>query len=156
MAIAATVKAHLNQAGVDYQVVPHPRTYSSKDTAQAAHVWEDQIAKAVILKDQRGFVMAVIPGSKWVKLHALQQELDRDLEITPEEEIDTLFRDCEPGAIPPLGTAYGIETVLDEALTSLGKVYFEAGDHEHLIHIDGRAFLQLLGGVRRGHFSHPD
>ncbi len=51
-------------------------------------------------------------------------------------------------------SCYQLETFLDEQLTSLANVYFEAGDHEHLLHISGAAFLTLLKGVRHGHFSH--
>jgi Ala-tRNA(Pro) deacylase len=45
---------------------------------------------------------------------------------------------------------------MDEALTTLANVYFEAGDHEHLVHTSGDDFKHLLSGVRHGHFSHND
>jgi Ala-tRNA(Pro) deacylase len=64
-----------------------------------------------------------------------------------------LFPDCAKGAVPALGAAYGLETFLDEALTSLANVYFEAGDHRHLLRVSGDAFAELLAGARRGHFS---
>ena len=81
-------------------------------------------------------------------------ELNRELELVEEDEFAKLFPDCEPGAIPPLGPAYNIETFLDEALKSLANIYFESGDHEHLIHTSGEDFKKLLSGVRHGHFSH--
>jgi Ala-tRNA(Pro) deacylase len=154
MAMAETVRMYLESQEVEYQLVAHPRSYSSRATAVAAHVPDDHIAKAVILKDEQGFIMTVIPASHWVKLHALQEELDRSLELATETEIDRLFKDCHPGAIPPLGPAYDMETVLDEALTSLAHVYFEAGDHEHLVRLSGEDFRRLLSGVRHGYFSH--
>ena len=80
--------------------------------------------------------------------------VDFHLEPATEEEIATLFKDCEPGAVPPLGPAYGVETLLDEALASLDEVYFEAGDHEQLVHVNGEGFRNLLRGVRHGYFSH--
>ncbi|NOR51450.1 MAG: hypothetical protein GQ470_02420, partial [Gammaproteobacteria bacterium] len=132
----------------------HPKSFSSRDTALAAHVREDHIAKAVIVKDGEGFAMAVIPGSDQLKLHALQEETGRDFKLADEPEIDRLFSDCLPGAIPPLGLLYGIETLLDERLTSLANLYFEAGDHQQLIYLSGEAFHALLKGVRHGNFSH--
>ena len=155
MTIAETVKAYLESQGVRFELVAHPLSYSSRETAAAAHVQDDHIAKAVILKDAHGFLTAVIPGSHWIKLHTLRQELNRPLKLAPEAEIETLFRDCQPGAIPPLGPAYNLETVLDEALTTLANVYFEAGDHEHLVRVSGEDFRWLLGGARHGFFSHP-
>jgi len=154
MSISATVTTSLTEHQVEYELVPHSRTYSSHNTAESAHVCEDHIAKAVVVKDQQGFAMVVIPASQWLKLHALQEETGREFVLAYEAEIDELFSDCQPGAIPPLGPDYGIETLLDERLTSLANLYFEAGDHEHLVHIDGESFLRLLKGVRHGNFSH--
>jgi Ala-tRNA(Pro) deacylase len=156
MAIADTVKNHLAQKSVDYELVSHPHTGSSHETAEAAHIREDHIAKAVIVKDTAGYAMVVVPASHWVETKHLQRELNRDFEIVDESELASLFPDCETGAVPPLGPAYGIETFLDEALSTLANVYFEAGDHEQLVHTGGDDFKRLLSGIRHGHFSHND
>lgn len=154
MAIANTLKQWLEQQDASYETVPHPKSYSSRESANAAHVREDHIAKAVILKDEEGFLMAVIPADQWVKLHGINEVLNRNLELAEEKEIEKLFKDCDPGAIPPFGQAYGLETVLDEDLISLANVYVEAGDHEQLLHISGESFHQLMRGIRQGHFGH--
>ena len=156
MAIAKTVQNYLKQHQIKIILVPHPKTYSTHDSAEAAHVREDHIAKAVVVKDAKGYAMVVIPGSHWLKLEALQEETDRNFQLAEEKEIDTLFKDCKAGAIPPLGPAYDIETFLDEQLSSLANVYFEAGDHEQLVHVNGEGFHSLLKGVRHGHFSHNE
>ena len=156
MAIAKTLESYLLQHGVDYDLVPHPKTYTSRDTAKAAHVADDHIAKAVIVRDEQGYGMVVIPGSHWLKLEAIQNEADREFVLAAEPDATELFPDCAPGAIPPVGPAYGVETFLDERLTTLANVYFEAGDHEDLVHVSGEAFHELLKGVRHGHFSHDD
>lgn len=156
MTIAAKVKGYLEQRGVAYELINHPVTGSSHETAEAAHVDEGHIAKAVILRDNEGFVMALVPGNAWVKLSAVKQELNRDMALAEEKDAAGQFPDCDPGAIPPLGPAYGMETLLDESLTSLGVVYFESGDHRTLAKVKGGDFLELLSGVRRGHFGHED
>lgn len=156
MALAATLQRFLAEQAVDYELVRHPHTGSSHETAEAAHVMEDHIAKAVIVRDAAGFAMVVVPGGNWVEIERLCRELDRDLQLATEEELAGLFTDCEAGAVPPLGPAYGVETFLDEALRSLASVYFEAGDHEHLVRMAGRDFLQLLAGARHGYYSHDD
>jgi Ala-tRNA(Pro) deacylase len=156
MAIADTVKNYLAQKSVDYDMVSHPHTGSSHESAAASHVRDDHVAKAVIVKDATGYAMVVIPASHWVETKHLHRELNRDFELVQEDELAQLFPDCESGAVPPLGPAYEIETFMDEALTTLANVYFEAGDHEHLVHTSGDDFRQLLSGVRHGHFSHND
>ncbi len=156
MAIAETVKNYLAQKSVDYDLVSHPHSGSSHETAEASHVREDHIAKGVIVKDASGYAMVVVPASNYVEMKHVRKELDRELELVAEDEFAKLFSDCEPGAVPPLGPAYQIETFLDQALTSLANVYLEAGDHEHLVHISGDNFKALLSGVRHGHYSHDD
>ena len=154
MAVAETVQRFLEKHAVEYDLVPHPHTGSSHETAEAAHVNEDHIAKAVIVKDSAGYAMVVVPASNWVDVEHLRKELNRDIHLATEDELATLFSDCEAGAVPPLGTAYGVETLLDQALISLANVYFEAGDHEQLVHTAGDDFRTLLGGARHGYFSH--
>ena len=154
MAVAKTLQRFLELQSVTYDLVPHPHTGSSHETADAAHVSEDHIAKAVIVRDAAGYAMVVVPASYWVELEHLRKELNRDLHLATEDELAKLFGDCEAGAVPPLGPAYGVETFLDQAMTSLANVYFEAGDHEQLIHTAGEDFRTLLGGVRHGYYSH--
>ena len=153
MAIAETVLRFLEQHAVNYDLVTHPHSGSSHETAEAAHVSEDHIAKAVIVRDTAGYAMVVVPAGNWVEIEHLRKELNRDLHLATEEELARLFSDCEAGAAPPLGPAYGIETFLDEALASLANVYFESGDHEHLVHTTGDDFRTLLAGVRHGYYS---
>ena len=65
------------------------------------------------------------------------------------------FNDCDPGAVPPIGEACGIKTIWDPT-TSLGQlvdIYFEAGDHNHLIHVSGEQFHALMASAERGQFS---
>ena len=156
MTMSATVKSYIEGRGVAYEVIDHPVTGSSHEIAEAAHVDQGHIAKAVILNDDRGAVMAVIPGSAWVKLSAVNEELDRTLNLSEEDTAAGHFPDCDSGAIPPLGPAYGMETLMDEALVSLAHVFFESGDHRTLVRVAGGDFLELLSGVRRGHFCHGD
>lgn len=156
MPVAVTIQSCLSAHQVDFELVQHPKTLSSRESAESAHVAADHVAKAVLVRDANGFAMAVIPGSGWLKLSALREASGREFDLADESDVDRLFSDCQPGAIPPLGPAYGLETYLDMRLTTLANVYFEAGDHEHLVHIHGEAFHDLLKGARHGHFSHDD
>ena len=153
MTMAATQQRYLVQQKADYDLMLHPHTQSSHETAKATHISEQHIAKAVVVKDVSDYAIVVIPASNWLKMDYLRRELNRDLHLATEDDIATLFDDCEPGAVPPLGPAYGIETLLDESLTSVADVYFEAGDHELLVHLRSENFQALLSGARRGYYS---
>ena len=154
MAVAETVQRFLDQLLIEYDLVSHPHTGSSHETAEATHVRKDYIAKAVIVKDAVGYAMVVVPANNWVEVEHLRKELSRDFHLATEDELAQLFSDCEAGAVPPLGPAYGVETFLDQELTNIPNIYFEAGDHEQLVHTAGDDFRTMLGGVQHGYYSH--
>jgi len=59
-------------------------------------------------------------------------------------DLAIMFPDCELGAVPALGPAYKLDTVVDESLRGQEEIYFEAGDHEELIRVSGGDFESLL------------
>lgn len=144
MSIPATLVAHLNQAGVDYRVVAHPHSESSMRTAEVAHVSGEHVAKGVLLKDAEGYVLAVLPATYSVTLGSVHDLLHRPLETAPETDLQVVFTDCELGAVPALGVAYQVETIIEESLRGLPEIYFEAGDHEELIAVSGADFKRLV------------
>jgi Ala-tRNA(Pro) deacylase len=154
MAIAHTVSGYLQTRHVSYDVIAHPYSDSSRKAAETAHVPPEQLAKAVILCDRRGFLMAVVPGNRHVSLEDLWKKLGRRLRLVPEIRLTPVFRDCESGAIPPLGPAYGMETIVDDSLVGQPEVYFESGDHRGLIRVGGEQFLALLREALHGRFAH--
>jgi Ala-tRNA(Pro) deacylase len=153
MAIARRLQWYLDAKGVRYDVLPHPHSSSSMDTARQVQVSADWLAKPVLLEDERGYVMAIVPASHRIDLGRLNLQLNRDLELAREREIAELFHDCARGAMPPLGSPYSIPTVYDDALAAAPDVWFEAGDHEDVVHLRGTDFLRLLAGSLHGRFS---
>jgi len=153
MAIAPTVKEYLDRHAVTYRLVSHPHAPSSMRTAEVAHVSGDRIAKAVLVGDEQGYLLAVLPATRRLQLAVLHHLIDRVLGLATESETTRVFHDCEPGAVPPLGTAYGVQTLLDEHLGREPEIYFEAGDHLSLVQVDRATFSGLLADARRLEFS---
>ena len=155
MAIACTVSNYLAEHDVAYDVLTHPHTATSGESAQAAHVPGTRLAKSVVLEDDSGYLMVVLSSNRKVNLGELHRQLNRSLGLATEGELGSLFRDCEIGALPAVGPAYGMETVVDDLLAEQADIYFEAGDHEQLIHVSAETFQALLGeNTRHGCFSH--
>lgn len=155
MGIAITLKHYLDNHDVDYEVVDHPYASTSMDVAREAHVPPEKIAKCIMLEDEGGYVMAVCSASSRIKLGSLYREINRRLEFASEEELADLLGDCVPGAVHPVGEVYDIEVVIDEELLAESDVYFEAGDHEGLIHVRADAFEALMHNAERASFSQP-
>lgn len=155
MGIAMKLSDYLKAYAVPFEVVKHSHSGSSAQTAKASDVPADRVAKAVVLEDDIHAVMAVLPASRRLELRQVRASSGPDLRLAAEARLKYLFKDCEPGAVPPLGPAYGIETIWDDSLMEQPDTYFEAGDHETLVHMKTRDFIGLMPGARHMTFSAP-
>ncbi|MEZ0601979.1 aminoacyl-tRNA deacylase [Paraburkholderia sp. IW21] len=153
MSMSATLQDCLRSKGCQYEIVHHPYSHSSVETAAAAHIPGDRLAKTVLLEDEHGYVAAVLPSTYAVRLSELWAQTGRQLRLAKEVDLRELFKDCDAGALPPVCTAYGMRTYLDESLAQQPDVYFEAGDHEELIHMGSRQFLDLMDRAERTRFA---
>lgn len=153
MSIAITLKNYLEQTGVEYELVPHPYSRNSIETAEQAHIPPEKLAKSVILEDEGGYLMAVCPATCKIKLGDLYHETNRKLQFANEAELADMLGDCVLGAVPPVGDLYDIDVIVDTELFMQPDVYFEAGDHEDLIHVSAEGFQQLMRNAEHASFG---
>lgn len=154
MAIAKTVVKHLKQYNVAHEVVQHPRSESSLESARTAHIDANDLAKGVLVKRSNGtYLLTVLPASYDLDVKAVEAEIGDSVEFASEDELTDIFPDCQKGAVPAIGPAYGIDTIVDTRLKQQAALYFEAGDHEELIHVSESQFEKLLKGSRYHHIS---
>jgi Ala-tRNA(Pro) deacylase len=158
MTIAHTLKSFLDNQHVPYELVPHGHTMTSLRAADVAHVRASWVAKAVLLEEDlehSHYRMAVVPASHRLQLSDAGRQLGRKVHLATEEDAAMLFADCETGAIPALGSAYGVETLVEDSLLGHPEVYFEAGDHEHFVRMSTPDFMRLLGDCPHGDIARP-
>jgi len=153
MGIAITLAQYLVNGGIEYDLVPHPHTETASASAAASQVPADSVAKAVVLKGRDGFMLAVLPASRHIQFDELQRLLGSEVAMANEEQIETLFIDCEPGSVPALGAAYGLNVVVDDSLAQQSEIYFEGGDHANLVHVSGTSFRKLMADSKGGRFT---
>jgi Ala-tRNA(Pro) deacylase len=155
MSISPRLSNYLDQSGAQYEVCAHPHSRSSAETARLAQVPEHQLAKSVILEDDDGCVVAVVPADSRVQLAEVSRMLGRHaLRLSDEAKIGSMFDGCELGAVPAFGMAWGVETVVDDELERNPQVYVETGDHESLLRMSNSQFSRLMSAARHGRFSH--
>lgn len=153
MTIAHTLERYLDIKHVEYDVIAHPPTNSSMETAETCHIPGDRLAKAVLLRDEVGYALAVLPASHHIRLSELRRQFGDDVDLASEHEIEDLFEDCVRGAVPAIGECYGLDMVVDESIAEQPEIYFEGGDHATLVRMSRRAFADLMAAARHGRFS---
>ena len=155
MAIAPILQKHLDQ-NVTYDVLTHDPTMSSTRTAQACHVSGDRLAKAIVLRHDGRYLLAVLPATHHVRLADLKTQIGDDVGLADEDEIKRLFPDCAPGAVPPIGEPYELDVIVDDSIQAQPDVYLEGGDHTTLVHLDQAQFARLMAEALHGRFSVHD
>ncbi len=155
MTIAPTLQRHLDR-NVMYDVITHEPTMSSTRTAQACHVSGDCLAKAIVLRRNGGYLLAVVPASHHIRLPELKLQIGDDVDLADETELKQLFPDCALGAIPPVGECYELDVIVDDSMQEPPEVYIEGGDHTTLVHMNQAQFSRLMAEARHGRFSAHD
>ena len=155
MSIAPTLRKYLAAEGFQYDEIPHEPTATSARTAEACHVSGDRAAKTVVLRRDRGYLLAVLPASHHVRLAELRAMLG-NVDMANEGEVKRLFADCALGAVPAVGGCYGLDVIVDDSIQTQPEIYMEAGDHETLLHLSHAQFERLSPAALHGRFSAHD
>lgn len=143
MHLSERVRTHLERLHAPYAVVPHPRTGTLGEAAEASHIDPESMIRAVLLQDEQGLLLTVLPATHLIDFQILRERLRRNLKPAAPDLIAATFPDCEAGCVPPLGAPYGLTAVIDEGLARSGHVHFEAGFRDSLIRMQGYDFRSL-------------
>ena len=155
MGVAISLKNYLTSHDIDYSEYTHEHTATALETATVSHVPGALMVKAVLLSDGTEYLLAALPADRRLEINRLCDFMEQDYELATEDEIAEVFSDCEVGAIPATGQAYGLKMIWDDSLVKPDSVYLEAGDHETLIHVDKDNFLRLMGEASHTTISQP-
>lgn len=143
MQVAKTLQHSLQQAHCEFDLIAHPHSATSLETARLAGIPPSRIAKSIVLDDRHGhYLMAVVPASQQLDLDKVRGT--EQWRLTDESTIAALFKDCEPGAVPALSEPYGMDMLVDPMLTEQPDIYLEAGDHQNLVHMRMDQFRKLV------------
>jgi len=154
-ALPSRVESSLKSHYIPYQVACHAKTTSLEKAAIALGLPQEQVARAILLKDARGLLMVVLPLTRLLHLTQLREQLNRKLEVISGAQADKYFPDCEPGSRPPLGEAYGIPMIVDKSLLNQPEIYFEPGNHRVFVKLHKADFAALISNALKMDISLP-
>ncbi len=131
------------ERGIPFECLEHPPDFSSQRTAEHTHTPGEAFAKAVVLRIDGDYAMAVLPANRKVDLEKLRGQLDADeVFLASEEKMRDLFPDCELGAEPALGNLYGLPVYLSPRLVG-HPLTFNGGTHEQAIRMGFDDFVRI-------------
>ena len=142
---ASKLKQFLDDHHIKYVSIMHSLAYTASEIAEAAHIHGRQLAKSVIVRLDGRLAMVVLPASEKVDLKLLKAATRAsDAALADEREFDYKFPGCEPGAMPPFGTLYGMEVFAASTLADSGEIVFNAGSHTELLRMSYKDFENLV------------
>lgn len=155
MTLPKSIHSHLFRHSVSGELLKHPVTTTLPQAAEACGLPLGALARAVVLRDDRGLLMAVLPADHVLDFDALSVQLKRRLEPVPGAMLAGIFEDCERGSCPPLGRAYGLEVIIDSRLREWDSIVLEPGRHDCLLRLTREEFSRLPAPSHWLDFAQP-
>ncbi len=155
MAKMTDLLRYLKSNKIEFQVMEHDPAFSAHDVAAVAHVPESEMAKAVLLKIDDHFWMAVLRSDQRINEQMIRRVFGaRLVHLAHEEDLGMLFPDCQIGAMPPFGNLYGLPVLVEESLAEDEEIVFNACTHTKSIRMKFKDFRRLAKPVIAGFAEH--
>ena len=141
---ARKLKQMLDERNIKYISINHSPAYTARETAASTFVPRREFAKTIIVDLDGEKVMAVVSASRHVDISSLRSLAGAaEARLATEDEFKALFPDCELGAMPPFGSLYDMRVYVDEMVTEVDDLCFNAGSHEQIMRMSCVDYLEF-------------
>lgn len=148
MSVLKRLKDYLDDNGVKYKTITHSPAFTAQEIAASVHVPGKELAKTVIVRTGGGSAMVVLPASRKINFEALKSAMSaKDVVLADEDELESMFPDCELGAMPPFGNLYDMPVYVANALAEDDEIVFNAGTHTDVIRMKYKDMERLVKPV---------
>lgn len=142
----------LDAAKVKYKVIEHKVVYTAHDAAQTTKKKLSEIAKVVLVKADKNFVLIVLPAGKYVDFSGIKKALKaKKVSMATEKDI-TKYLKTKVGLLHPFGSEYNLQTLLDKGMAKAKKMIASAGTYTHSVEVGLKDFEKLVKPIK-GAFS---
>lgn len=129
MAIYKKLFNYLEKNKVKYEPISHRVVYTAYDLAQTLRADLKEIAKTLIVKVDRNYVLVVLSAAQMLDFGKLKKLLKaKKIEIAKENVMKTVFK-IKPGTITPFGSLYKVPVYLEKSLLKLKNLIVGGGSY---------------------------
>jgi len=152
MILFQRIKEFLDQHAISYIVKEHAPTTTSEESAKARGESIKIGAKALLLKMDSEFILAILPADRQLDTGKFKKIMkSKNLRFANADEL-TRLTGCPKGAVPPFGFLFGLNMIVDEALFEEEYMAFNAGSLEISIKTKTEDYRMIVK-PREGQFS---
>ncbi len=133
---------------VEYEIHEHDPAFTARATAAAEGVDPRTFAKVVGVATPGGQnLLMVVDATDHLDLHKVRRAIGADdVRLLTELELTALAPGCQAGAIPAVGSLFGLSTYADHAVRDDPDISFNAGSHRFSVRVE-RATWESACGV---------
>lgn len=143
---ATALTSVLDEAGVQYELLPHEHAETAAEEARALGLPPDDVAKTLVVETPSGYVRAVLPASERLdtgKLADALEERHKAVNLATEDALARDFSEFELGAVPPVGGSQAGRVVVDACIARHDAVVLVAGSHEESVRLATADLLRV-------------
>lgn len=121
-------ETYLKERHIRFEVAPHMGTYTAKSEAKALGLPAKYVLKAVVLRVDGDYAIAVLPASRRIDMNLMMEVIpDARARLATEDEIAARFPGFELGALPPLPGLLGVRAFVDPKVFDCDEAAFADG-----------------------------
>tara|TARA_R110002110_G_scaffold383245_2_gene594604 strand:+ start:43998 stop:45422 length:1425 start_codon:yes stop_codon:yes gene_type:complete len=151
----SNIYSYLDSHKIKYEVIKHAKTFTLEQAATVCQIPRSALLRTVVLEEEHGMIMAILPMDRLLDFSSLCKALNRDMVPAKHSVVSKLFTNCDPGSYPPLPDFFKVDAILDRSIMALDIIYFEPGQHDTLIKMQRDDFVALQRSTWQGEFSSP-
>ncbi|MFH0791684.1 MAG: YbaK/EbsC family protein [bacterium] len=145
-------------SGSKYKLINHRTVYTAYDKATTLKVKPDMIVKTLAVKADKEIYIVAIPGNRNLDIIRLKKELNvlrkknkekifQKIDFLKEGIIKQSFKEIKVGAIPPFGSLWKLNTVIDKPLLRQKKLLISAGNYEESLEISPTELKKIVPDI---------
>jgi len=162
MAISKKILKYLDDNKYKYEIIEHKTTFTAWDTAQTEKIKPQEVAKALVMKTDNDYALALIPANRNLDKQKLlkiingarkkvgaknYKKIDFAKEVWMKKNLTG-----KVGATPPFRKILGIDIYIDNLLAKNKKIYLGTGEYIFSIRANTSQYLKIEQPVK-GVFS---
>ena len=155
---------YLEKNKYKYEIIKHRTTYTSWDTAQTEKVKPQEVAKTLVMKADKDWIIAVLPSSKNLNKKDLLKLINSDrkkkkpaaaeakagegklvkkIDFADEKWLKKNMKVGKLGAVPPFAELLKTNIYFDKMLSKNKKIYVSSGEYDASIRILVSQYLKI-------------
>lgn len=146
------LKKFLEQTKTKYKLHEHKKVYTAFNEAETQHLRAKEVAKTVLVKADKSYVLIVVPAAKYVDFGKVKKGLKaKKVSMAKEADIKNVLK-SKIGLIHPFGNLYKLPVLLDNTLAKQKALLASAGSYTESVEVKTSDFQKLVQPMK-GSFS---